>query len=71
MSKSTNAPIIPASTDPTPPAGEGIRLAAMPTKKPWISTAMGTSPPKASKLAHRTPMFAAQKPNAPPTAKNP
>src|SRR5215204_536379 len=28
-------------------------------------------PPKASKLAHRTPMFAAQKPTAPPTASRP
>ena len=57
MPNSTNAPIMPASTEPTPPAGDGIRLAAMPTKKPWTSTPNGTSPPNASKLAHRTPML--------------
>ena len=46
----TNAPIMPASTDPTPPAGEGSRLAAMPTKKPWTRTPNGTLTPKALKL---------------------
>ena len=62
---------MPASTEPTPPAGDGIRFAAMPTKKPCTSTANGTSPPNASKLAHSTPMLAAQKPTAPPTASAP
>src|ERR671915_299526 len=71
MPKTAKAPIIPASTAPTPPAGDGIRLAAIPTKKPWTSTAKGTSPPNASKLAHSTPMLAAQKPTAPPTASAP
>ena len=71
MSNSTNAAIIPASTEPTPPAGDGIRFAAMPTKKPCTSTPNGTSPPYASKLAHRIPMFAAQNPRAPTTAAKP
>ena len=51
--------------------GDGIRFAAIPTKNPWTSTANGTWPPKASKLAHSTPMFAAQKPTAPASASAP
>src|SRR5204863_5638576 len=39
--KSTNAPIRPASTVPTPPAGDGARFATIPTKKPITSTANG------------------------------
>ena len=35
----------------------------MPTKKPCTSTAKGTFPPKASKLAHSTPMLAAPEPH--------
>ena len=58
---------MPASTDPTPPAGDGVRFAAIPRKNPCTSTANGTSPPKASKLAQSTPMFAAQKPKLSPT----
>src|SRR5215208_5890711 len=69
--KIENAPIMPASTAPTPPAGDGIRFAAMPRKKPCTSTPNGTCPPNASKLAQSTPMFAAQNPTAPPIARTP
>ena len=45
----TNAPIKPASTVPTPAAGDGTRFATIPTKKPWTTTPNGTSTPNAWK----------------------
>ncbi|HTT94581.1 MAG TPA: hypothetical protein VMF55_07900, partial [Solirubrobacterales bacterium] len=36
--KRTKAPIIPASTAPTPAGASGKRLATMPRKKPWTTT---------------------------------
>ena len=43
----------------------------MPTKKPWTSTPNVTDSPNASKLAHITPICAAQKPTAPASASAP
>ena len=58
-SKSTKAPIIPASTAPTPAGANGNRLATMPMKKP-AHDPEGTWAPKAWNAAHRIPMLAAQ-----------
>src|SRR5262249_45260715 len=69
--KRTKAPIIPASTAPTPAGASGNRLATMPRKNPWTTTAIGTSIPNALNDAQRMPMFAAQKPAAPSTARPP
>src|SRR3954469_24240896 len=69
--KRTKAPIIPASTAPTPAGASGKRLATMPRKKPWTTTASGTWTPKAWNDAQRTPMLKAQKPAAPITARPP
>src|ERR1700710_1514851 len=69
--KRTKAAIMPASTAPTPAGASGKRLATMPRKKPWTTTASGTWRPKAWKEAQSTPMLAAQKPAAPSTARPP
>ena len=58
--KRTKAPIIPASTAPTPAGASGKRLATMPRKKPWTTTASGTWMPSAWKEAQSTPMLKAQ-----------
>jgi hypothetical protein len=51
---------MPASTAPTPAGASGKRLATMPRKKPWTTTASGTWTPKAWNEAQSTPMLVAQ-----------
>ena len=70
--KSTKAPIIPASTAPTPPGAKGIRLATMPMKKPWTTTAERDADPEGLEARPRgSRCCAAQKPIAPATASPP